>query len=88
MKTLEDYLSRYDAGTVLDIACGNGAFTRRLIKNLKSYFTITGLDIKKSLRSEFLEDIQGHNVNFIASAIHDYLKSPRSFDTISISNGS
>ena len=87
MRSLEDFLRTHQAGTILDIACGNGAFTRRLTENLKSYISITGLDIKESLRSEFLDNVQQHNVTFITSTIHDYLNSPQSFDTISISNG-
>ena len=41
----EDFLKKQDAGTVLDIACGDGTFTKRLVENLKSYTSIIGLDM-------------------------------------------
>ena len=37
MNTLENYLKTHDGGHLLDIACGGGAFTKRLISGLKSY---------------------------------------------------
>lgn len=87
MITFGDFLKKQDAGTVLDIACGGGAFTKRLVENLKSYTSIIGIDIKAEFRDGFLETVDGHDVSFIASSIHDYLKTTDNrFDTISISN--
>jgi ubiquinone/menaquinone biosynthesis C-methylase UbiE len=87
MITFGDFLKKQDAGTVLDIACGGGTFTKRLLENLKSYTSIIGLDIKAEFRDGFLETVDGHDVSFVASSIHDYLKTTDNrFDTISISN--
>jgi|AP95_1055475.scaffolds.fasta_scaffold25416_2 2-polyprenyl-3-methyl-5-hydroxy-6-metoxy-1,4-benzoquinol methylase len=86
MNELEDFLKTHDAGTVLDIACGSGAFTKRLTGNLKSYTSVIGLDIKADTRDDFLEAVQGHDISFVASSIHDYIESTGRFDTISVSN--
>lgn len=87
MTNLEDYLKTHDAGRLLDIACGGGAFTKRLAENLQSYTSIMGLDIKSESQDSFLETVKGHNVSFVASSIHDYLRSTSDgFDTISVSN--
>ena len=87
MTNLEDLLKTHDAGTVLDIACGGGAFTKRLADSLQSYTSILGLDIKAESRDAFLEAVEGHDISFVASSIHDYLKSTGArFDTISVSN--
>jgi 2-polyprenyl-3-methyl-5-hydroxy-6-metoxy-1,4-benzoquinol methylase len=85
--TLESFLKTHDAGALLDIACGGGAFTKRLTDDLQSYTQVTGLDIKADSREAFLEAVQGHDIAFVASSIHDYLKSgENTFDTISVSN--
>ena len=86
MKMLEDFLKTHDGGALLDIACGGGNFTHQLIASLKSYISVTGLDIKPNLQTDFLKNVDGHDVTFVASAIADYLKITDSFDTISISN--
>ena len=85
--TLESFLKTHEAGTLLDIACGGGAFTKRLTGTLQSYTSVTGLDIKADSRETFLEAVQGHDIAFVPSSIHDYLNSSeKSFDTISVSN--
>ncbi|MDP6039001.1 MAG: methyltransferase domain-containing protein [Candidatus Latescibacteria bacterium] len=86
MKTLEDFLRTQEGGNLLDIACGSGSFTHRLIDSLKSYISVTGLDIKPTLQTDFLKNVDGHDVTFVASAVADYLENAGSFDTISISN--
>lgn len=86
MKNLEDYLKNREGGHLLDIACGGGNFTKRLVTNLKSYTSVTGLDIKPTVKDDFLNNIDGPQVTFIASPIADFLKQTHTFDTISISN--
>ena len=86
MTQLEDFLKMHHAGAVLDIACGGGGFTKRLSEHLASYGSITGLDIKADAREGFLEAVAGHDVDFVAGSIHDYLKTSGSFDTITVSN--
>lgn len=86
MKRLEDYLPTRDGGHVLDIACGSGNFTRRLINELKSYTSITGLDIKPDLKDDFLKNTEGHDITFVVAPIAEFLKIDNTFDTISISN--
>jgi len=86
MHSFEAFLKTHDGGHVLDIACGSGAFAKRLITGLKSYQSVTGLDIKDSVGAEFLKHVEGHDVAFIASPIADFFKSGRRFDTVSISN--
>ncbi len=87
MDTLESFLKTHDAGALLDIACGGGAFTKRLTDDLQSYTRVTGLDIKADSRKAFLKAVQGQDIAFVASSIHDYLKSgENTFDTISVSN--
>lgn len=86
METLEDYLAQNEGGHILDIACGSGNFTKRLITHFKSYTSVTGLDIKPNLKDDFLKNIDGQQVTFVASPFATYLKSASTFDTVSISN--
>ena len=86
MDGLEDFLRTHNGGKLLDIACGGGRFTRRLVAGLRSYTSVTGLDIKAGLEAEFLDSVDGHDVAFVTSAISDYLETDNRFDTISISN--
>lgn len=86
MNTFEDYLKTRNGGDILDIACGGGNFTKRLITHFQDYNSVTGLDIKASVKDDFLKNIEGKNVTFIASPIADYLTQSHAFDTISISN--
>lgn len=85
MESLEEYLQTRAGGAILDIACGGGAFARRLVDGLASYASVTGLDIADK-RDEFLGNVDGHDVTFVASAIADYLRGDHGFDTISVSN--
>lgn len=86
MTRLEDFLKTHNGGRVLDIACGAGAFTRRLAEHLASYDNITGIDIKADARDDFLEAVGGHDVTFIAGSIHDFVADADTFDTLSVSN--
>jgi 2-polyprenyl-3-methyl-5-hydroxy-6-metoxy-1,4-benzoquinol methylase len=87
VRVLEDFLRTRDGGVVLDIACGGGAFTKRLTESLQSYGSVTGLDIKAEARETFLQTVQGQDICFVAGSIHDYVRSTgNSFDTISVSN--
>ena len=82
---LEDFLRTHDARAILDIACGGGAFTKRLVENLRSYASVIGLDIKDA-REDFLENVKGHDISFKASSIQDYITTADPFDTITVSN--
>ena len=75
----------HDAGAVLDIACGGGAFTARIAECSASYTRITGVDIKAAAEKGFMEALGG-NAEFIASPVRDYLANAGAFDTISVSN--
>ena len=86
MNSLENFLHSHTAGSILDIACGGGTFTKRLVENLQSYDSVLGLDIKDSARDDFLKKIQGNNIEFHSSSVHAYLDSSPIYDTISISN--
>jgi ubiquinone/menaquinone biosynthesis C-methylase UbiE len=86
MTILEDFLKTHDAGALLDIACGGGAFTKRLTENLKSYTSVLGLDIKAESSDGFFEAVKGHDISFISASIHDYLETADAFDTVSVSN--
>jgi cyclopropane fatty-acyl-phospholipid synthase-like methyltransferase len=86
MTQLEDFLKTHNTGTVLDIACGSGGFTKRLSEHLAAYTSITGVDIKADAEEDFLEAVGGHDVSFVASRIHDYLDIAPQFDTITVSN--
>lgn len=86
MDTLEDFLQTRDCGDILDIACGGGAFARRLIDGAKSYAGVTGLDLNADSESAFLDNVVGHDVRFVAGSIAAYMNGADRFDTISISN--
>ena len=86
MQVLEDFLRTHDAGDVLDIACGGGAFTRRVIDGSKSCGSVTGLDINADVGVGFLSNIDGDDVTFVASPIAAYLGGGHTFDTVSVSN--
>lgn len=86
METFENYLAQLEGGHVLDIACGSGNFTKRLVTHLKSYTSVTGLDIKPGLKDDFLNNINSQQISFVTSPIADYLQQANTFDTVSISN--
>ncbi len=86
MQGLEDFLKTHDGGDMLDIACGGGAFGRRLVDGCRSYKSVTGLDMNEGAREGFLSNVEGNNVTFVASPIADYLEGDHSYDTVSVSN--
>lgn len=88
MNNLEDFLADYDAGNLLDIACGGGRFTRLLTDGCRSWSSVVGLDIKAGAGEDFTGAMDTDAVRFVASPIADFLKDPVSapFDTVSIAN--
>jgi len=88
LKDLEEFLVAYDAGSLLDIACGGGRFTRLLVDGCRSWRSVVGLDIKEGIRQDFLSLMGTDSVRFVASPIADFLRDAvaNSFDTVSISN--
>lgn len=86
MHALEDYLQTHDCGDILDIACGGGAFTRRLVDAAKSHASVTGLDLNANVREGFLENMAEPNTRFVVGGVGEYLTGDDRFDTISISN--
>jgi ubiquinone/menaquinone biosynthesis C-methylase UbiE len=86
MQALEDFLRTHDTGDLLDIACGGGAFTRRVLDGSKSHGHVTGLDINADVGVGFLSNIDGDDVTFVASPIAAYLDGGHAFDTVSVSN--
>jgi len=88
MKDLEEFLVAYDAGNLLDIACGGGRFTRLLVDGCRSWRSVGGVDIREGVRKDFLSVMGTDSVRFVASPIADFLGDAVAdpFDTVSISN--
>ncbi|MDA0336689.1 MAG: class I SAM-dependent methyltransferase [bacterium] len=88
MQDLQEFLAAYDAGNVLDIACGGGRFTRLLIDGCRSWQSVVGLDIKQEAGQDFISLMGTDSVRFVAAPIRDFFRDPAAgpFDTVSIAN--
>jgi len=80
-----DYISKMDAGDILDVACGTGGSANRLLDLIKDYNSLTGIDINPDYKQKFLKNIEHNNIFFTASGIGGFIDSGKKFDTVQFS---
>lgn len=88
MESFEAFFSLRELGDYLDVACGEGEFTERLLEGAKGYRSALGLDIDEEGLATARGLFEGHfgNVFFDVEDAHHLSVADDSFDTVSISN--
>ena len=74
-----------DGGEVLDVGCGSGQFTGILIKSLKSFDCITGVDIDEEFLKEARRKYPGKEFQFLHIDSMQFPFDDESFDLVAIS---
>ena len=83
MQNLEKKLKEIDGGNVLDVATGRGEFIN-LIKEFKSYASITAIDTSERVEKAFKEKFK--NVKFQIMDAANMSFQDEAFDTVCLSN--
>jgi SAM-dependent methyltransferase len=86
MNALERLLSAIDGGRVLDVATGDGDFAAALSRHLRSYTTITGIDIDENVLSDAIRALGSRTIRFRRA---DAMRLPFGdghFNTVAVSN--
>ncbi len=88
MSAFDDYIASRDLGDYLDVACGEGEFTERLLEAAAGYRSARGVDPDEESLAVARSLFEGHfgNVFFEAGDAHQLEIEDESFDTVSISN--
>lgn len=81
----EKLLSNIEAGEILDVGCGSGQFIEILVRSLKSFKTITGVDVDKESLREANEKFQGKEFRFLKAGSQELPFEDEAFDTVVIS---
>jgi len=82
----EKLLKEIDGGNVLDVGCGPGQFTGTLAGSLRSFKTITGVDVDEDSLKEARSNFPGKSFIFIRSGSQDLPFQNDHFDMVVISN--
>ena len=85
MGIIEKILGEIDGGRVLDIAAKEGHFTQILMKALKSYTKIVGIDTNLTATKSAQNAFGGKNVRFMVMDAENLSFEDTSFDTLTIS---
>lgn len=88
MTAFDDYFASRDLGDYLDVACGEGEFTERLLEAAAGYRSALGIDPDEESLAIARSLFEGHfgNVFFEAGDAHHLEIEDGRFDTVSISN--
>jgi ubiquinone/menaquinone biosynthesis C-methylase UbiE len=88
VESFRAFFSIRDLGDYLDVACGEGEFTERLLETAKGYRSALGIDTDEESLATARELFEGHfgNVFFDSEDAHSLSMPAASFDTVSISN--
>jgi SAM-dependent methyltransferase len=81
----ERLLSSVDGGEVLDVGCGRGQFTEILARSLKSFRSVTGIDVDAAALEEARRAFQGPAFRFLQVSGEKLPFGPGSFDMVVIS---
>ncbi|MFC2098749.1 class I SAM-dependent methyltransferase [Bacteroidota bacterium] len=81
----EKLLGDIDAGNVLDVGCGSGQFTEILVGKLRSFNTITGIDVDEESLSEAVEKFHNDKFRFLKAGSQELPFEDESFDLVVIS---
>jgi SAM-dependent methyltransferase len=88
MSAFDDYFAYRDLGDYLDVACGEGEFTERLLEAAAGYRSARGIDPDEESLATARGLFEGHfgNVFFETGDAHHLKIEEGRFDTVSISN--
>ncbi len=78
-------LAGIDGGDILDVGCGPGQFTEILVGSLKSFDSLTGVDVDEGSLSEAREKFPGDAFRFLEASSRDLPFGKESFDLVAIS---
>jgi SAM-dependent methyltransferase len=78
-------LSSIDGGDVLDVGCGAGQFTEILVKSLKSFTSVTGVDVDANSMEEARKKHPGPAFRFLQVSAGTLPLDEESFSLVAIS---
>jgi SAM-dependent methyltransferase len=81
----ERLLGSIEGGDVLDVGCGEGQFTEILIKSLKSFKTLTGVDVDRDPLEGARKSFPGPEFRFLEIPSNRLPFDAESFDLVAIS---
>ena len=81
----EKLLGKIDAEQVLDVGCGSGQFTEILVGTLRSFKTVTGIDVDVESLSEAAEKFGNDKYRFLNAGSQELPFEDESFDLVVIS---
>lgn len=85
MKLFKKVLSNIDGSRVLDVATKEGDFVQTLMKNIKSYSEILGIDVNEQAIKIAQDKFEQENIQFLIMDAENLEFDNESFDTVSIS---
>ena len=86
MNELEQILTDIDGGKVLDAATGDGEFVSLLVDNLRTFTTITGIDVDENLLADAHRQFSSGTIRFRHADAAALPFSDQSFDLVTMSN--
>jgi len=86
MNELEQILTDIDGGKVLDAATGDGEFVAVLVDNLRSFTSITGIDVDENLLADAHRQFSSRTIRFRHADAAALPFSDQSFDMVTMSN--
>ena len=78
-------LGNIDGGNILDVGCGYGQFIEILVTSLKSYTTVTGVDVDDDSLGEVRKKFPGENFRFLKAGSAELPFRDDAFDFVVIS---
>ncbi|MFP4382751.1 MAG: class I SAM-dependent methyltransferase [Spirochaetia bacterium] len=86
MESLKTALSRIDAGNLLDVAVGRGAFLKMLLETARSYGTVTAVDIEQEILDDAAAELAGFPVTFRKADASALPFADSAFQTVTMAN--
>lgn len=86
MESLKEALSRIEAGNLLDVAVGRGAFLRMFLETVRSYGTVTAVDIEQEILDDAAGELAGFPVTFKKADASALPFDDAAFQTVTMAN--